>query len=86
MAKYTYLPTYTDIVKITQFNSIYTRNKLPKTKDGAYGINLGEYKSIGSHWIALFVYVNGDNVTYIDSYGVESILNKMKKIIRTKIL
>ena len=26
---------------------------LPKIKDGAYVINLDEFKSIGSHWIAL---------------------------------
>ena len=26
--------------------------------------NLDEYKSIGTHWVTL--YVNGDNVTYFD--------------------
>ena len=34
------------------FNS---RNNLQKTKDGAYVINLDEYESIGTHWIALYV-------------------------------
>ena len=38
-------------------------------KDGAYVIHLGEYKSIGAHWIAL--YVNGNNIIYFDSFGVE---------------
>ena len=38
---------------------------------GAYVINLDEYESIGTHWIAL--YVNDNNVTYFDSYGVEYI-------------
>ena len=33
--------------------------KLRKTKDKAYVINLEEYKSIGTHWMAL--YVNDDN-------------------------
>ena len=28
-----------------KFNSIYSRNKLPKIKDGAYVINFNEYKS-----------------------------------------
>ena len=37
-------------------------------KDGAYIINLGEYESIGTHWITL--YVNAKNVTYFDSFGV----------------
>ena len=39
--------------------------------DEAYVINLDEYKSIGTHWITL--YVNGDNITYFDSFGVEYI-------------
>ena len=33
-----------------KFNSVYSRNNLPKTKDGNYVINLDEYKSIGTHW------------------------------------
>ena len=36
-----------------KFNSVYSRNNLPKIKDGVYVINLHEYKSIGTHWIAL---------------------------------
>ena len=35
-------------------------------KDGAYVINPDENKSIKIQWIAL--YVNGDNVTYFDSF------------------
>ena len=34
-----------------------------KITDGAYVIKIDEYKSIGSHWIAL--YVNGGNVTFL---------------------
>ena len=44
-------------------------NYLKKIWD--YVINLDEYKSIGTHWIAL--HVNGDNVTYSGSFGVEHI-------------
>ena len=40
-----------------KFNGVYSRNNLPKTKDGVYVINLDESKSIGTNWIAL--YVNG---------------------------
>ena len=36
-----------------KFNGVYSRNSLPKVKDGAYVINLDEYKSTGTHWIAL---------------------------------
>ena len=34
-----------------KFNGVYSRNNLPKIKDGAYVINLDEYKSVGTHWI-----------------------------------
>ena len=32
-----------------KFNGVYSRNNLPKIKDGVYVINLDEYESIGSH-------------------------------------
>ena len=54
-----------------KFNGVYSRNNLCKIKDGAYIINLDEYESIRTHWIAL--YVNAENVTYFDSFGVEHI-------------
>ena len=62
---------------VKRFNGVYWRNNLSKTKDGAYVINLDEYKSVGTHWIAL--YVNDNNGrrsydgTYFDSFGVEHI-------------
>ena len=65
-----------------KFNGIYSRNNLPKINDGAYVVNLDEYKSIGAHWIAL--YVNDDNVTYFDSFGVEHIPKEIKKFIGNK--
>ena len=54
-----------------KFNGVYSRNNLPKIKDGACVINFDEYESIGIHWIVL--YVNAWNVTYFDSYGFEDI-------------
>ena len=47
-------------------------------KDGVYVINLDEFKSSGTHWIALCV--NGDNVTYFGSFGVEYIPKKNKNL------
>ena len=44
-----------------KFNGVYSRNNLHKIKDGAYVINLDVFKSVVTHWIAL--YVNGDNIT-----------------------
>ena len=53
-----------------KFSGVYSRNNLPKIKDGAYVINLDKFKSIGTHWKAL--YVNAENVTYFDSLIVEN--------------
>ena len=47
------------------FNGGYLRNILHKIKDGAYIINIDEYESIGTHWIAF--YVNDENITYFES-------------------
>ena len=38
-------------------------------------VKLDEYRSIGTHWIAL--YVNGENITYFDSFRIEHIANKI---------
>ena len=54
-----------------KFNGVFSRNNLLKIKGKAYDINLGEFKSIGTHWIAL--YLNGNNIIYFDSFGVEDI-------------
>ena len=44
-----------------KFNRVFSRNNLSKIKDREYVINLDEYESIRTHWIAL--YVNAGNVT-----------------------
>ena len=48
-----------------RFTGIYSRDNLPKVRDGAYVINLDEYSDIGIHWVAL--YVHNNDVTYFDS-------------------
>ena len=58
------------------FNDVYSRNNLPKVKDAAFEINLDEYESIGTHWIAL--HVNNNNLTHFDSLGVEHIPKEIK--------
>ena len=55
---------------------VFSRNNLPQLKDGAYLINLDEYKSIETHWIVL--YVNGNNMIYFNSFGVEHIPKEIK--------
>ena len=44
-----------------RFNGVYSRDNLPKIKDGAYIISLDEYSDIGTHWIALWVNNNNNN-------------------------
>ena len=46
-------------------------------KYGVYVINLGEYESTETHWITL--YVNGNNITYFDSFGVQHIPKEIPK-------
>ena len=50
--------------------------------DGSYIINLDEYESIGTQWIAL--YVNCNNVTYFVSFEVKDIPKEIIKFIRNK--
>ena len=59
---------------ISKFNGFYWRNKLSKTNDESYVVNLDEYKPIGTHWIVL--YLNGNNFIHFDRFGVEHIWRK----------
>ena len=63
-------------------NGVYSRNNLPKVKDGSYVINHDEYESIWTHWIAF--YANGNNIKYFDSFGVEYIPKEIKKFVGNK--
>ena len=66
-----------------RFNGVYSRDNLPnKIKDGAYVKNLDEYSDIGTHWVALWV--NNNNVTYFDSFGVEHIPKEIIKFIKNR--
>ena len=55
-------------------------------KNMAYLVNLDESKSIGTHWIALYLNGNNESVfydaTYFNSFGVEHIPKEIKKIHR----
>ena len=68
------------------FNGFYSRNKLPKKKDGAYGVNPDEFKLIWSYWIAL--YVNAENITYfgsnINSFSIQIYFLLINKKVTTK--
>ena len=65
------------------FNGVYSRDNLPKTiKNGAYVINLDEYKDVGTHWIAL--YVKNNKIIYFDSFGVDHVPKEINKFIGNK--
>ena len=79
--------TYFEIKKYYQnerkFNGAYSRNNLPKIKDGTYAINLDEYqKLIGTHWVAL--YVNASNIIYFNSFRVKHTAREIKIFIGNK--
>ena len=78
--------TYFEIQKyyqnVPKFKGVYSRNNFTKIKNGTFIIQLDEFKSIRTHWIAL--YMNGDNLTYFDSFGAENIPKEIKKFIENK--
>ena len=49
-------------------------------------VNLDEYKTVATYWIALYVNNNNTstsyNATYFDSFGVEHIPKEIKKFVR----
>ena len=51
----------------------------PPKKDATYVINLDEYSDIGTHRVAL--YMEDNNITYFDSFGVEHIPKEIKAFI-----
>ena len=65
-----------------RLNGVYSRDNLPKMKDGAYVINLDDYSDIGTHWIPMDV-LNND-VTYFDSFGLAHIPKEIKTFIGNK--
>ena len=66
-----------------RFNGVFSRDNLPNTiKNGAYVINLDEYRDIGTHWVALCV--NNQTIISFDSFGVEHIPKEITKFIGNK--
>ena len=60
----------------------YYQNEAKFIKDNAYGINLDWLRLIGTNWITL--YVNGHNITYLDSFENENIPEELIKSIANK--
>ena len=60
----------------------FSRNSLPRIKDGAYVINLNDKKSKGAHWISLLI--DKDTAAYFDSFGIGYITKEVLNKIRDK--
>ena len=73
-----------------RFKVIFSTDNLPNiVKNGAYVVNLDEYRDIGTHWVALYANTgkpsskerNNKSATYFDSFGVEHIPKEIIKLI-----
>ena len=53
----------------SRFNGIFSRDDLPKIKDGSDVTNLDDKQSKGKHWVSLFTERNEG--VYFDSFGTE---------------
>ena len=58
-----------------RFNGVFSRNNLPRMKNGAYAINLDDKNSKRTYWVSLFVDKN--IAAYFDSFGMEYILQEV---------
>ena len=65
-------------------NNNSNNNNNNNIKNGAYVINLDEYRDIRTHWVAL--YINNKTIIYFDSFGVEHIPKEIMKFIGNKII
>ena len=60
---------------LKNFETEKKRNNSSKIKNGAYVVNLDEFKSIGTPWIVL--YVNSNNIIYFKNFRVEHIAEEI---------
>ena len=52
-----------------RFYDAFSRNDLPRIKDGEFVINLDDKKSKRTHCVLLFIDIN--TAVYFDSFGIE---------------
>ena len=67
----------------SRLNGVYSKDNLherrfTEIKDRAYIINLDKYSDIGNHWVVL--YVQNNDATYFDSFGVELIEKRLEHL------
>ena len=59
-----------------RFNGVYSRDNLPKIKNGAYAINLDDHSDVWTHCVSL--HVQNNDVTYLYYFGVQHIPKEIK--------
>ena len=64
-----------------RFNDVYSRNYLPRIKDGAHVLNLDEKQGKETHWLSLFMERN--TVVYFDTFQIECSPSKKTKTKKT---
>ena len=62
--------------------AFFSRNNLPRIKDGVYVIDLDDKNSKGTHWLPLFI--DRNTTVYFDSFGIEYIPQEVLNKIRDK--
>ena len=65
-----------------KLNGAFSRNNLPRIKDGVYIINLDDKKSNITHWVSLFT--DRSAPVYLDSFGIEYIPQEISNNIKHK--
>ena len=65
--KHCKVPKYHD--QDCRFNGVYSRNNLPRIKDGVSAINQDDEESKGTYWVSLFI--NISTAVYFDSFGIK---------------
>ena len=61
-----------------RFNDVYSRNYLPRIKDGAQVLNADDKQGKETHWLSLFMERN--TVVYFDTFQIECSPSKKNNI------
>ena len=65
-----------------RFNGVFSRDNLPRMKDGAYIINLNDKQSGVRRWVSFFI--DRNIAVYFDSFGIDYIPQKVLRKIKDK--
>ena len=63
-------------------NSVFSKDNLPRIKDGACVINFDDIQRKRVHWVSLFIDINA--AVYFDSFEIEYIPREVSSKIKNK--